>query len=140
MTGEHIDYALFSVLPVAIERDVLIACAARPPNANAHLQEIPGRVVLENLCTRYTRQEFSPVIKGMASSREKSDLRQKTDGHWHLDIDKRHLQWDSYVKSAYHVRSVVIGIPRIILSHSGHAYEVIFVIHRASWIVTLPQS
>ena len=82
---------------------------------------MPGRIVLENLCTQYTKQEFSPVIRvydGMASSEENSEMRQETVGDWHLDIDKRHLRWDSYVKAAYHVRDHPMR--NSLFSHSGH--------------------
>jgi hypothetical protein len=46
---------LFGVLPAAIERDILIACAPRADAVS------PGSVVAENLHPKYTRQSFVPV-------------------------------------------------------------------------------
>jgi hypothetical protein len=88
------------VLPVAIERDVLIACAPRRGSANEELREPPGYVLLENLCADFPRYEFSPTV---VSSEESGELGQSNAKTWHLDIDTSHLRWDSYVKAAYYV-------------------------------------
>jgi len=85
---------LFGVLPVAIERDVLIACAAQR-RGNA-LREPVGRVFLENLCANFPGCEFSPML---VSSEEGEQSRRV----WRLDIDTSRLRWDSYVKAAYYV-------------------------------------
>lgn len=74
---------MFGVFPAAIERDILIACAAREGDYS-------GRVIAENLDAKYERQSFTPV--------------RNQSGEWHLDIDKTQLRWESYVKAGYHVR------------------------------------
>lgn len=83
--GEHIDYALFGVLPAAIEPDFLIACAPRDSE--------PGLINLQNLNPKYTPQQFTA----------KRDV---TTGKWSLDIDKTQLRWESYVKAGYYVRTM----------------------------------
>ncbi|KDQ19211.1 hypothetical protein BOTBODRAFT_27792 [Botryobasidium botryosum FD-172 SS1] len=84
LIGEHIDYALFSVFPAAIERDILIACAARPSD-NAH----SGSISIQSLDgERYAPQSFQATRQG--------------DQGWQLDIDKTQLRWESYVKAGYH--------------------------------------
>jgi len=96
-TGEHIDYALFGVLPAAIDRDILVACAPRP---EAH-GDSPGSVVAENLHPKYSRQEFFPTIK-------QSPLVRGGEGRaevWFLDIDTTVLRWENYIKAGYYVRS-----------------------------------
>ncbi|KAF9446160.1 galactokinase gal [Macrolepiota fuliginosa MF-IS2] len=84
LIGEHIDYALFGVLPTAVERDILIACAPRPGDS-------PGSVVAENLNAKYSKQDFAPTTISDG----------KAEG-WHLDIDKKELRWESYVKAGYY--------------------------------------
>lgn len=99
MLGEHIDYALFGVLPAAIERDILIACAPRTVGSAYQQTDTPGSVVVENLHPKYTRQSFAPASKFQDVSDEKAHV----EG-WHLDINTRELRWESYVKAGYYVR------------------------------------
>ncbi|EPQ52469.1 Galactokinase [Gloeophyllum trabeum ATCC 11539] len=81
LIGEHIDYALFGVLPAAVERDILIACAPRSTTEQ-------GAVRAENLAgSKYPPRHFAPSFKNSA---------------WHLDIDKTQLNWESYVKAGYY--------------------------------------
>ncbi|XP_006459627.1 hypothetical protein AGABI2DRAFT_65690 [Agaricus bisporus var. bisporus H97] len=87
--GEHIDYALFGVLPAAIEQDILIACAPRQPSDNSQeIHERPGSVVADNLNSKYTRQVFAPS--------------QRAPEGWHLEINTNELRWESYVKAGYY--------------------------------------
>ncbi|CAK5268211.1 unnamed protein product [Mycena citricolor] len=89
LIGEHIDYALFGVLPAAIERDILIACAPRDvPDTPSEPHHDPGSVIAENLYAKYTRQIFAP----------------QADVHvegWHLEIPAQ-LRWENYVKAGYY--------------------------------------
>ncbi|KZV94715.1 Galactokinase [Exidia glandulosa HHB12029] len=80
LIGEHIDYALFGVLPAAIEPDFLVACAVSESGK--------GQINLQNLNAKYKPQHF-------AAQRDQN-------GKWHLDIDTTELRWDSYVKAGYY--------------------------------------
>jgi galactokinase len=73
--GEHIDYALFGVLPAAIENDLIIAIARN---------ETPA-VTIDNLGREYTRTSFEA---------------QPNAGVWDLPIDAD-LHWSGYVKAGY---------------------------------------
>ena len=90
MIGEHIDYALFGVFPAAIERDILIALAPRPPNHK------PG-VTVANVEPKYTQQTFTP-------SRTTASADARDEDVWLIDINTKELRWDSYVKAGYYVR------------------------------------
>ena len=95
--GEHIDYALFGVLPAAIERDILVACAPRFVSDAPESENSPGSVVAENLHSKYTRQVFAPTARYL------KELDEATAKGWHLDINTKELRWESYVKAGYYV-------------------------------------
>ena len=77
--GEHIDYALFGVLPAAIENDLVIAIAHN---------ETPA-VTIDNVEGKYTKATFEA---------------EPNAGVWDLPIDAD-LHWSGYVKAGYLVRA-----------------------------------
>lgn len=103
--GEHIDYALFGVIPSAIERDVLMAVGPQEAGEDA------GRVTAQNMDIKYTRETFAPE--------------RGAGGSWTLDIDKTQLRWESYVKAGYYVRPYIryssLGSQHITDSSPGRA-------------------
>lgn len=108
LIGEHIDYALFGVFPAAIERDILLACA--PSDSHGHQQ---GAVRAQNLEHRFPPQSFSPLsIPSVSSEVVGNEAGVRGAGEWHLDIDKKELRWESYVKAGYYV-STIIACPTI---------------------------
>ncbi|KAI9000650.1 galactokinase gal [Trametes punicea] len=108
LIGEHIDYVLFGCFPAAIERDILIACGSSlsgsgtsTPSAHAR-----GGVKAENLDPKYKPQHFIPMFKSATGPSAAEEADAATNVHaeatWHLDIDKRELRWESYVKAGYY--------------------------------------
>jgi len=89
-------------LPAAVDRDILIACGPRPiPPEDQRLKDEhkPGGVIAQNLHSKYTPQVFAPAPKGPADINE-SEVHAES---WYLDINKRELRWESYVKAGYYV-------------------------------------
>ncbi|KAM0746484.1 galactokinase [Meredithblackwellia eburnea MCA 4105] len=76
--GEHIDYCGFSVLPAAIERDVLIAFTT-VPSSDTVRPPSPGRTMihLRNLDPTYTPVELQVNLLG-----DGSDLTIDSNHHW----------------------------------------------------------
>ncbi|KAG0137873.1 ribosomal protein S5 domain 2-type protein [Tuber indicum] len=70
--GEHIDYMLFSVLPMAVNSDFLLAVRAIP-NTNA--------IKIANILERYPHREFQVPAEG------------------ELEIDAAQLEWSNYFRS-----------------------------------------
>ncbi|PHH87636.1 hypothetical protein CDD83_8603 [Cordyceps sp. RAO-2017] len=76
--GEHIDYSLYSVLPMAITADALLAVAARPAAADA--------------------AAFTLRLANVQGSRfEPSEFRVPAQGD--VDIDATRFDWTNYFKS-----------------------------------------
>ena len=93
---------------MAIERDILIACAPRSVSS-AHQQmdvdSAPGSVVAENLHPKYNRQSFTPAPDKCEDIFDSNAL---VEG-WRLDINTKELRWESYVKAGYYVRMAPFG-------------------------------
>ncbi|KAL1923312.1 uncharacterized protein VTP21DRAFT_8292 [Calcarisporiella thermophila] len=75
LIGEHIDYSNFGVLPMAIERDLLIAVATTTTDS---------RVRIANMDTRFPAREFD--FEGKESI---------------VSIDATVLEWSNYFKCGY---------------------------------------
>lgn len=121
LIGEHIDYALFGVFPAAIEPDILMACAPHTPHTSPHASGTTtpaASVNAQNLYEKYLPQSFAPIRrKSLATALEKAAEKigvteeskvEPTDEEvhveeWHMDIDKKELRWESYVKAGYYV-------------------------------------
>ena len=105
MIGEHIDYVLFGCIPAAIEPDILIACG---PSTSASTGT--GGVHAHNLNPKYQPQNFVPMLKtGGPTAAEEAGAASTVhaEAAWQLDIDKRELRWESYVKAGYYVRMLI---------------------------------
>lgn len=91
------------MLPAAIERDILIACAPRldPVSSVSNTEQVPGSVTAENLQTKYTRQSFCPGRRPSVSQEIEEDKVHVEA--WELDINTKELRWESYVKAGYYV-------------------------------------
>lgn len=76
--GEHIDYSLYSVLPMAITADAIIAVASRPAAADATHFKIRIANVLDD---KFPSSEFQVPIDG------------------DIDIDSTKFEWTNYFKS-----------------------------------------
>lgn len=109
LIGEHIDYVLFGCFPAAIERDILIACGPSQSVSGTSTPSSypPGGVKAENLDPKYKPQHFVPKFNSALgpSAAEEADAASNVHAEtsWHLDIDKRELRWESYVKAGYYV-------------------------------------
>lgn len=87
--GEHIDYAGYSVLPCAIELDVLMACSVEPAPAGSS-----SSVDLRNVDPdRYADERFT--FEGDASG---------------LPVDARELLWHNYFRAG--LKGVLAHIAR----------------------------
>lgn len=117
LIGDHIDYVLFGVFPAAVEQDILIACGPSDANPDAH----PGSVAAHNLDPRYGPQSFAPMLKSapIPSAEEQQEAAGAVRAEsWYLDINKRELRWESYVKAGYYVR---LPVPPSTLRASDNA-------------------
>lgn len=73
--GEHIDYSLYSVLPMAITADAIIAVSAQPSTGATY------KIRIGNVDSRFPSREFDFA----------------TDGE--IDIDAKASEWTNYFKS-----------------------------------------
>lgn len=85
LPGEHIDYSGFSVVPSAIERDVLIAVSTSRSESTSQTL-----VKLVNYDARYTSVEFTVDLNGNGE-----DITLSLEHHW-----------SNYVKCGFKVRQV----------------------------------
>ena len=77
--GEHIDYSLYDVLPMAIAADVLVAVSTQPHSLDRK------KVSVANVNSqKYTQSEFDVPRKG------------------NIDIDSSTLQWANYFKAGFY--------------------------------------
>lgn len=82
LIGEHIDYCGFGVMPMAIERDVIIAVATTTEDSI---------VRLANVNPKYKSREFDFEGKGTV-----------------VTIDATKHEWSNYFKCGYKVKSKII--------------------------------
>jgi galactokinase len=77
LIGEHIDYSLYQVLPMAITMDVLVAVAVRPASPNRL-----STIRLSNVeATKFPSREFTIPVKG------------------DIEIDSTSHEWSNYFKA-----------------------------------------
>ena len=76
--GEHIDYSLYEVLPMAIAADVLVAVSIAPDGPTGN------KVSIKNVDSK----KFKPTEFDIPS-------------HGNIDIDSSTLQWSNYFKSGF---------------------------------------
>ena len=78
--GEHIDYSGYSVLPMAIERDTIMAVGYQYEDSQ------PATVELVNVNEKYPKRQFNhePGV--------------------HTTIDASGLEWSNYFKCGYKVQ------------------------------------
>ncbi|RUP32842.1 107-domain-containing protein [Jimgerdemannia flammicorona] len=91
LIGEHIDYAGFGVLPMAVDRDVIMAVATHHDNS---------KIRIANVSDKYPKREF--------------DFEGKDEV---VTIDSTVLEWSNYFKCGYKV--VPVGHVWIVMSNHG---------------------
>ncbi|KAA8900437.1 ribosomal protein S5 domain 2-type protein [Sphaerosporella brunnea] len=74
--GEHIDYMLFSVLPMAVEADMLLAIRITPQSST---------IKIANVLPKYPEREFTVPTAGSGD----------------IEIDGTKLEWSNYFKAGY---------------------------------------
>jgi galactokinase len=81
--GEHIDYSLYSVLPMAITADVLLAVAVDGPSASSgsDSKHKTFKIRIANVQSRFPTREFDVPVDG------------------DVDIDASVHEWSNYFKS-----------------------------------------
>lgn len=91
LIGEHIDYSLYGVLPMAIAADALLAVSVIPYNGDKD----KDRVVFEiaNVeADKFPSRTFSVMQKCLEG-------REGEEREWHVEIDPMLHEWTNYFKS-----------------------------------------
>ncbi|SGY79574.1 BQ5605_C008g05167 [Microbotryum silenes-dioicae] len=92
--GEHIDYCGFSVLPAAVERDVLIALSTSPKDTSNYPQ--PSQPDHTVIILRNVDDKFSPT---------------------HFEVDLNSSAWDVQMPKQHHWSSYFIAGTKGVLGH-----------------------